>query len=296
MDITSFNLFNFNAYRTRNIDKIEKFKLFFENYELIFICIQEINVFSALKVFSSNYQVFINLTPDSKDGVGVVTLVKKGIFISDNIISNNGRIIGLKIANIQLWNIYPQSGSLYKNSRENFFREILCNLMMNWKDQSEFIFQSGDHNCTHRLDDALYNGSQHLQPSLVKHDKIHGLKDDFLEVHGSDAIMYSRITPTSKTRIDYIFSNSSACSYFQYINMSLGLDHSAMMVRYDVAISIKKEYIPRDRFFSGWVISRSLEMDDLFLENSRLIFKLVKEELLKNSDVTLDQIFLLAQS
>ena len=121
--------------------------------------------------------------------------------------------------------------------------------------------------------------------------KIHGLKDDFLEVHGSDAIMYSRITPTSKTRIDYIFSNSSSCSYFQYIDMSLGLDHSAMIARYDVAISIRKECIPRDRFFSGWVISRSLEMDDLFLENSRLIFKLVKEELLKNSDVTLDPSF-----
>ena len=73
--------------------------------------------------------------------------------------------------------------------------------------------------------------------------------------------------------------------------MSLGLDHSAMIARYDVAISIRKECIPRDRFFSGWVISRSLEMDDSFLENSRLIFKLVMEDLLKNSDVTLDPSF-----
>ena len=32
-------------------------------------------------------------------------------------------------------------------------------------------------------------------------------------------------------------------------------------------------------------------MDDYFLENSRLIFKLVKEELLNNSDVTLDPSF-----
>ena len=38
--------------------------------------------------------------------------------------------------NIQIWNVNPQSGSGFKKDRETFFRETLCNLMMNWKDQT----------------------------------------------------------------------------------------------------------------------------------------------------------------
>ena len=69
-----------------------------------------------------------------------------------------------------------------------FFRETLSNLMMN--------------HCTRRLKDSCHNSAQHMQPGLVKHMKIHGLKDNFLSVHGEDVIMYPRITATSKTRID----------------------------------------------------------------------------------------------
>ena len=91
MEVSSFNIFNFNAYRSKSLDKLEKFLIFLESYDPIFIFIQEIHVFSALKVFSRKYQVFINLESESKDGIGIVTLVKKGIFISDAIIAKNGR-------------------------------------------------------------------------------------------------------------------------------------------------------------------------------------------------------------
>ena len=114
MEMSSFNIFNFNAYRSKSLDKLEKFLTFLECYDPIFTCIQEIHVFNALKAFSSKYQVFINLESESKDGIGIVTLVKNGIFISDAIIAKNGRIIGLKISNIQIWNVYPQSGSANK--------------------------------------------------------------------------------------------------------------------------------------------------------------------------------------
>ena len=67
-------------------------------------------------MFSEKFQVFINIEPDSKDGIGIVTLVKRGLVVSDNIIGLNGRIIGLKTLNIQLWNIYPPSGSQFKKS------------------------------------------------------------------------------------------------------------------------------------------------------------------------------------
>ena len=61
MDLSSFNVFNFNAYRTGNLGKIEQFERFFDFYSPSFVFIQEINITSALKVFSRSYQVFVNL-------------------------------------------------------------------------------------------------------------------------------------------------------------------------------------------------------------------------------------------
>ena len=83
----------------------------------------------------------------------------------------------------------------------------------------------------------------------------------FLSVHGEDTVMYSRITETSKTRIDYILRNSNSCSYFQYIDMQLGLDHCAIFARYDISISFRKKFIPKHKYFAGWVISKCLEFD-----------------------------------
>ena len=130
MEIFSLTIMNFNASRTRNLNKIEFFVQFLESYDPIFVNIQEINTQSAIKVFSRNYQVIINLEMEAKDGIGIVTLIKKGIQISDLIIGKNGRIIGVKVKNIQLWNVYPKSGSSFENEREKFFREELCSLMM----------------------------------------------------------------------------------------------------------------------------------------------------------------------
>ena len=104
------NLFNFNAYRCSSLRKIEQFKTFLDDYNPSFVCIQEINVASALKIFSNRYQVFINLEPGSNDGIGIVSLVLKCIKVSDVIISPNGRIIGLKVSNVQLWNVYLALG------------------------------------------------------------------------------------------------------------------------------------------------------------------------------------------
>ena len=86
----------------------------------------------------------------------------------------------------------------------------------------------------------MHNGKQIMQHGLIKHMQIHGLSDNFLKVHGNDMIMYSRITQSSKTRIDYVLSNTNLCSYFQYLNMQLGLDHCAMIARFDITLSLVK--------------------------------------------------------
>ena len=277
--LTGIKIFNFNASRCSNLGRLQQFSDFFEQYSPTFVCIQEINIASALRTFSSNYQVYVNMEQDSKDGIGIVTLVKNGISIQDVIIGKNGRIIGLRIQNMQIWNVYPKSGSAFKKEREEFFRETLCNLFMNWKDTTEFVFQTGDHNCIHREQDSLNNSQQHMQPGLVKHMEIHGLSDDFIKVHGKDQIMFSRITQNSSTRIDYVLSNTDKCSYFQYLDMGLGLDHRSIFAKYDIELVIKKEFIPRDRYFSGWVISKQLEKDECFIESCKFVFEEVSQEL-----------------
>ena len=137
-----------------------------------------------------------------------------------------------------------------------------------WKDHTKYLFELGGHNCTHRAIESV----QTLQPGLIKHLNINGLSDDFVKIHG-DLVMYSRITNISKTQIDYIFSNSNLCSYFQYIDMLEGLDHKVVIARYDIPMVVLKETIPKDRFFAGWVISRQLECDESFLKQVKLYLK-----------------------
>ena len=73
--------------------------------------------------------------------------------------------------------------------------------------------------------------------------------------------------------------------------MNLGLDHCAALARYDVSLSFRKEFIPKERFFSGWVINKNLEFDDLFLNKCKLIFKDMKYELENNQNVNFDPSF-----
>ena len=230
-------LININASRYSSVVKVEGIFRFIQEYDPFIVCIQEINIITALRVFSNKFQVFINIEDGTKDGVGMVSLVKQGVKVQDEIIGRNGRIIGLRIENYQFWNVYPKSGSGFKKERETFFREELTELFVQWKDSTKYIFQLGDHNCTHREEDSLYNGAQHLQKGLVSHIQLHGLMDDFLKVHGNEMVMFSRQTETSKTRIDYIFSNTNACSYFQYISVD-GLDHSAVLASYDINFNV----------------------------------------------------------
>ena len=110
-----------------------------------------------------------------------MTLVKKDLIIREKIIGENGRIIGIQIENIKVWNVYPISGAGHKQKRKVFFREELINLMMSWKDETRYIFQVGDHNRTHRDEDSINNPKQQKQAGLIHQMKIMGLKDAFIK-------------------------------------------------------------------------------------------------------------------
>ena len=126
----NYLIMNFNASRTSSLIKIRNFLNFINQYDPIFVAIQEINITSAIKIFSEKFQVLVNIEEGSKDGIGIVSLIKKDIHIVDTIVGANGRIIGIKIKDAQYWNIYPQSGTNLKNRREVFFREELTGYMM----------------------------------------------------------------------------------------------------------------------------------------------------------------------
>ena len=118
--MNSFTVINFNGSRNRNIEKVGKILEFIEEYKPSVVCIQELNVETALRVFSSKYQVYINIEDRNIDGVGIVTLVRIGLEVKNVIIGLNGRIIGVKLNNIQV-GIYIQNRAQHLRKTEKSF-------------------------------------------------------------------------------------------------------------------------------------------------------------------------------
>ena len=284
MNSEYFNILSLNASRIQSLDRIRALLVYILVWNPKVCFIQEIGISGALQIFSPHFQVYANMESRalSTDGVGMVTIIRRDIKVLESIIGSEGRILGIKIMNVQLWHIYPISGSGFKKEREIFFRETLNNYMMLWKDSTQFVLQGGDHNCTHRLVDSMNNQAAKYQDGLVKHLTVHGLNDDFLTVHGKDEIVYSRITARSKTRIDYIFSNfSKKCVEFQYLDTQLNFDHKACFAKYDISFSQHKEYFPKERFFKSWVLPKILEHDKEFMECVKYVFESTAEEILQ---------------
>ena len=73
--------------------------------------------------------------------------------------------------------------------------------------------------------------------------------------------------------------------------MLAGLDHKAIVARYDIPVYSDKECIPTDRFFAGWVISRRLEQDNLFLDEAKEILEHIKLESEENDINSFDASF-----
>ena len=57
--------------------------------------------------FSENYEVHINVEQNQR--IGIAIALRKGIKIMDFAMCNHGRIMGIKLSNTQIWNIYAAS-------------------------------------------------------------------------------------------------------------------------------------------------------------------------------------------
>ena len=256
---------NFNAYRAVEVQKIKRFLDVIKTFKSSIITIQEINVISALKVFQNDFRVIINVEQNSRDFIGICTLVKKDLKVKDILIGGNGRIIGVLFDSLKVFNLYPKSGTQNRNLREIFFRQELPHLLKFWDNFKGDLMFCGDFNCIHRKQDSVHNPDAHLQPGLTKFIKTYGLSDDFISVHGELTDVFSRVTPRSKTRIDFILSDTNKCLSFEYVSYPF-LDHKLISAEYSIQLSSRSNYIPKDRFFPGWVIGRELEHDEVFVD------------------------------
>ena len=256
------------------------------NLDPTVVYLQEIGISMALEVFKPFYHVYVNLDEEcmGPERIGIATIVKRGINILEVILGSEGRTIGVKIKEIQFWNIYPRSGTGEKKWRENYFREELPNMMTNWRGHTKYTSQGGDFNCTHRLKDSENNQAQHLQPALQKHMKVFGLQDDYVRLNGED-VCYSRITNRSKTRIDIIMSDMQDCVHFEYWESGLpSYDHKFAISEYNILMDVAKENIPRERRFFKWAFPKELEDDEDFLTEAEDVCRIINAEIEEEED------------
>ena len=291
MASTYFKILSLNCRRFERLDKLLNIKVFCDLNLPDFICFQEIFISNFIKVFNQQYQIYVNFEKNQQ--IGVAVAIKKDIEIIDFAMCNQGRIIGIKLSNTQVWNVYAPSGSGNKKARETLFRESLPNLMSIWKDATSNIIQAGDHNCTQRYADSENIAWQkhHVQPGLLSQMECFGLRDELLNIRGKDVQgVYSRVTNVSKTRIDFIMSNTNLCREFEYLDTNfLGLDHKASLATYDIKLGKEiKMRIPKHLYFSGWVIPKQLEYDEEFIQNTAEVF----DELVEGSEDVEDWTYL----
>ena len=118
----NLKILNINASRINRKDRLINLLYTIKALGPNVICIQEINIREAYNTFKDSYECIINGNTNMGDGIGIITMVEKGIIVKEKIIGECGRIIGVKVENIQVWNVYPISGAGNKQKRELFFR------------------------------------------------------------------------------------------------------------------------------------------------------------------------------
>ena len=274
----SLKIFNFNASRISSLQRIRAIKSIFEAFNADVISIQEIDIKSSVIVFGASYHVFVNLENEAKDSIGIVTLVRKTIKVKEINIGGNGRVIGLLVGNFQHWNVYPRSGTNNKVWREKFFRETLFDYLSVWSNKSRYCLVAGDFNCTNRMIDAAHNQNLHYQTGLVYLMEEFNLKDEFVSISRGQ-VEYSRVTPKSSTRIDFVLSNTSGlCLSLEYKNIH-GLDHKAIFSEFSLSTDSNEGLgVPKERKFDSFIFPKSLEKDECFLNGSLRIIDLISAE------------------
>ena len=155
-------LITVNARRISNKHKVEQLRNTIQDYNPDVILIQEISMTAIAQLEGKKYRAIFNKAEDTLDEIGIITMVRNDYKVYDMILDTEGRIVGVKLNDLQIWNIYAQSGS-NKSDREVFFNEKLPQAMISWRNHTSKTILGGDINCTGRLLDSENNQYQHYQ-------------------------------------------------------------------------------------------------------------------------------------
>ena len=256
-----------------------------ENPDIVFL--QEVSIRDLYDKIKKEYRAFFSISKESIDGIGTMTLTRKEYRIYDSMMDKDGRVVAVKLNDLQIWNLYPLSGGA-KKERETFFNQTLPHMMAGWDSKTSVTIVGGDLNCTAREIDSERNQNQHYQEGLVQFMKVFDLKDEYVTRHGEEnPPIYSRITVNSKTRIDMISSNSDLCKEIEYKETTVkNLDHKAVMAIYEVDIRKEKRGKWNSKRNEKWIIPKELIQDDQFMEGIVDIVDTVDEE--RKEEITED--------
>ena len=94
MSSEHFKVLSLNASRIQNLDRIRDLLAYILILNPKVCYIQEISIAGAIRIFSSHFQVYVNMEDRAyaTDGVGIVTIIKHDIKVLDSIIGAEGRI------------------------------------------------------------------------------------------------------------------------------------------------------------------------------------------------------------
>ena len=288
MDNQNLKIISLNTRRFAKTEKVMEIKKYIENHDPSVIIMQEVSILDMYEQMKDKYKTIFTIEQNNTDGVGIMIFYKKDLQVYDRIIDSSGMILGLKLNDTQIWNIYPMSGSM-KKEREEFFSDTLAQAMSPWSSSTSNIILGGDMNCTIRLEDSENNQHQHYQEGLVQFLKVFNLSDDYLNIHKDEiAKVYSRITKVSKTRIDIMTSNSDKCKKIKYEDTAIdNLDHMAIVAEYDLDLRKKVKVKWNANKNKAWSFPKELEKDEEFNIGLDYILETIEDRLEEEDPRTL---------
>ena len=192
----------------------------------------EENTFSECKLITSGYNIIAN---NSQNKYGTASLIKNELEAENIVMDKEGRVIIFEVGGITCGNLYIHSGtdSMSKNRRENYFSEVVPQLLINHRQQG---FIGGDFNSIIDKEDATHNPESKISTSMKRLVKTFKWSDSFRSLHPRSKA-YSRYYKHDRigegaSRIDKCYHwGDIVVKESKYVSLAFS-DHFGLIVSY----------------------------------------------------------------